>query len=151
MSLTNQTILNLEKLSSSNEDMEKYFTVCQPEFLTYRPKAHQVMWSEMDDDCLLNELGACRKAENLPKFYSHTCGVVIWMSADGMILDYDELFVRETPTQVLLSMERMLCASPERIEFYKRLNGVGELYTFVFYIFFHFQSFTVYISQQYRL
>ena len=85
---------------------------------------------EMLNDESIDELQACRKAENISKISNNTGGTIVIMNATGAILSVGEVPIRETPSFVIKYIYDAFTNDQTLKEFYERIEILGIHFIF---------------------
>lgn len=85
----------------------------------------QVLLDEIINDDEIDNLGGCRKAENISKQSNFSGGSIAVMNCTGMILTIDEISVRETPSFVIQYLYNAFTRNESMTEYYERIECLG--------------------------
>ena len=61
----------------------------------------------------------------MPKFHSHTCGVIAWLTAAGFVIEINEMFLREGAHQIIDNLVNIFSKDEIKRQYYNILKGVG--------------------------
>lgn len=96
---THEKMQQHSRLNNNKTDLIEYFQMTNPSLLPHKiacltPHIKNENQNQQVDN-------GCRKYENMPRFHTHTGGIIAFMSLQGIIYDVKEVYTREGPHQVL--------------------------------------------------